>query len=114
MHGERLIDDYAWLRADNWREVMKDPSQLDTGIRAYLEAENAYTEAVMAATEGLQDRLFAEMRGRIKEDDDTVPAPDGPWEYFVRFVEGGEHPVFLPMPTRRRRGRKPDRRQRAG
>jgi len=97
-HGERLIDDYAWLRADNWREVMRDPSQLDAEIRAYLEAENAYTAAQMAGTEGLQETLFAEMRGRIKEDDDTVPAPDGPWEYFVRFVEGGEHPVFCRQP----------------
>jgi len=97
-HGERLIDDYAWLRAENWREVMRDPSQLDGEIRAYLEAENAYTAAQMAGTEKLQETLFAEMRGRIKEDDDTVPAPDGPWEYFVRFVEGGEHPVFCRRP----------------
>lgn len=98
LHGQRLTDDYAWLRAANWREVMKDPSVLDAGIRAYLEAENAYTEALMAGTESLQDHLFAEMRGRIKEDDDTVPAPDGPWDYFVRFVEDGEHPVFCRRP----------------
>jgi oligopeptidase B len=98
IHGMAHADDYAWLRADNWREVMKDPSVLDADIRAYLEAENAYTAAVMADTEALQAALFAEMRGRIKEDDDTVPAPDGPWDYFVRYVEGGEHPVFCRQP----------------
>ena len=42
-HGVELVDDYAWLRADNWQEVMRDPAVLDAEIRAYLEAENAYT-----------------------------------------------------------------------
>ncbi|MEM8759619.1 MAG: hypothetical protein AAGE83_04735, partial [Pseudomonadota bacterium] len=41
VHGHTLTDDYAWLRADNWRDVMADPSVLDADIRAYLEAENA-------------------------------------------------------------------------
>ena len=76
-HGVTLTDDYAWLRADNWREVMRDPSVLDPAIRAYLEAENAYEKAVLAHTAPLQDKLFAEMKGRIKEDDSSVPNPDG-------------------------------------
>ena len=50
-HGVTLTDDYAWLRADNWREVMRDPSVLDPTIRAYLEAENAYAKAALAHTE---------------------------------------------------------------
>ena len=48
-HGVTLTDDYAWLRADNWREVMRDPSVLDPAIRAYLEAENAYEKAALGA-----------------------------------------------------------------
>src|SRR5262245_57415779 len=65
-HGITLTDDYAWLRADNWRELMRDPSVLDASIRAYLDAENGYAKAALAHTEPLQAALFAEMKGRIK------------------------------------------------
>lgn len=97
-HGIERVDDYAWLRADNWQEVMRNPDVLDPEIRAYLEAENDYTARLMADTEELQKQLFAEMKARIKEDDSTVPAPDGDWAYFVRYVEGGEHPLFCRQP----------------
>jgi len=100
-HGIERVDEYAWLRADNWQAVMRDPTVLDASIRAHLEAENAYTKAVMADTEGLQETLFAEMKGRIKEDDSTVPAPDGDFTYYTRYVTGGQHPVFC---RRLRRG----------
>lgn len=97
-HGRERIDDYAWLRADNWQEVMRDPSLLDSDIRAYLEAENAHTTAVLKDTEALQDTLFAELKGRIKEDDSSVPEPDGPYAYATRFVTGAEHPRLVRMP----------------
>jgi oligopeptidase B len=97
-HGIALTDDYAWLRADNWREVMRDPSVLDPKIRAYLEDENAYAKAALAHTEPLQDKLFVEMKGRIKEDDSTVPSPDGPYAYFTRYREGGQHPIVCREP----------------
>jgi oligopeptidase B len=91
-HGVELVDEYAWLRADNWQEVMREPSALAPEIRSYLEAENAYTEATLADTVGLQDTLYAEMKARIKEDDSTVPAPDGAYAYFVSYVTGGQYP----------------------
>jgi oligopeptidase B len=94
-HGIVRSDDYAWLRADNWREVMRDPSVLGADIRAYLEAENAYADAAMADVEELRLALFKEMRGRIKEDDSSVPAPDGDYAYATRFHEGGEHPTVV-------------------
>ena len=56
---------------------MRDPVALAPDIRAHLEAENAHTEGIMADSEELQQKLFAEMKGRIKEDDSSVPAPDG-------------------------------------
>jgi oligopeptidase B len=99
VHGVARSDDYAWLRDDNWREVMRDPSVLDPEIRAYLEAENAYTDAAMASTEALQAELFEEMKARIKEDDSSVPSPDGPFAYYQRFVTGGQHPVFCRCPV---------------
>ena len=95
VHGIALTDDYAWLRADNWQEVMRDPTLLSQEIRDYLEAENAYTAASMAETEELQAKLFAEMRGRIKEDDSSVPSPDGAYAYAMRFTEGAEQPLVV-------------------
>src|SRR6185295_14667533 len=68
------IDPYAWLKDDNWREVMRDPSRLRSDIRAYLEAENAYTSnRLESLTATLQGQLFAEMKGRIKDNDSSVP-----------------------------------------
>jgi oligopeptidase B len=97
-HGVELIDEYAWLRAENWQEVMHDPGALDPVIRAYLEAENLYTEAALADTAALQAELFAEMKGRIKEADGTVPAPDGPFAYFRSYVAGGQYPRLCRQP----------------
>ena len=93
-HGHEKRDDYHWLKADNWQEVMHTPSALPQDIRDFLEGENAYHEAVMAGTAALQDKLFAEMKGRIKEDDSSVPAPDGPYAYYSSYVTGGQHPRY--------------------
>ena len=99
-HGIVREDDYAWLRASNWQEVMRDPAVLDPAIRAHLEAENAYSKNEMADIEKLQAALFAEMKARIKEDDESVPSPDGPFEYYTRFVTGGQHPLFCRKPRK--------------
>src|SRR5436853_1996436 len=97
-HGVTLTDDYAWLRAENWREVMRDPARLDAKIRSYLTQENDYTKVALGHTEALQQTLFAEMKGRIKEDDSTVPSPDGPLAYYIRYREGGQHPIVCRQP----------------
>ncbi len=93
-HGITVSDDYAWLKDDNWQEVLRDPSVLKPDIRAYLEAENAYADAVLGGTVPLQQTLVAEMRGRIKEDDSSVPSPDGPFAYFHKYREGGQHELI--------------------
>jgi oligopeptidase B len=98
-HGIERIDDYAWLRAENWQEVMRDPAALASDIRDYLLAENAHTAAVLAETEALQETLFQEMKARIKEDDSTVPSPDGAWAYLVSYVTGGQHPLYCREPS---------------
>lgn len=94
-HGISRSDDYAWLRADNWQAMFKDPSILAPEIRAHLEAENAYMNAAMADTKDLQKLLFGEMKGRIKEDDSSVPVKDGPYSYGTLFVTGGEQPHYF-------------------
>jgi oligopeptidase B len=98
VHGFRLIDEYAWLKAANWREVMRDPLQLDSAIREYLRAENDYCERLLADTKSLRETLFAEMRGRIKEDDSSVPDPDGRYAYYVRYRKEGQHQLLCRKP----------------
>ena len=66
IHGDVRVDDYYWLR-----------DREDPAVIAYLEAENEYTQAAMAHTEGLQESLYREIVGRIKQDDDSVPYKKG-------------------------------------
>jgi oligopeptidase B len=93
-HGEAAADPYAWLRDDNWQEVMRRPEVLAPDIRHYLELENRYAADNLAATVEMQRRLFEEIKARSREDDSTVPAPDGPFAYYRRFVIGGQHPIL--------------------
>ncbi len=98
-HDIKLSDNYAWLRADNWQEVMqKGKDVLPADIRDYLEAENAYTSKELAHTEKLQADLFEEMKARIKEDDSSVPSPDGAFAYQSRYIKGGQYPLLVRTP----------------
>lgn len=98
--GRTRNDPYNWLKDDNWQEVMREPQLLRADIRDYLLAENAFTKTVLEdPTAALREELFAEMRGRIKEDDSSVPDIDGPWAYYTRFREGGEYAVFARRPA---------------
>lgn len=81
--GDVRIDDYFWLRE---RE--------NPAVRAYIEAENNYTQAIMAHTSALQEELYHEMRGRIQEDDSTVPERIGDWYYYRRTEEGKQYPIY--------------------
>ena len=93
--GRTRVDPYNWMKDENWQMVMRDPSQLRSDIRDYLEAENAFTKAKLEAPhEALCETLVAEIRGRIKEDDSSVPAIDGPYAYYSRYRTGEQYPVF--------------------
>ena len=96
--GRTRVDDYAWLKDVNWQKVMRDPAAIRPDIKDYLDAENAYTKAMLASTEALQTTLFEEMKGRIKEDDSSLPQPDGPFDYYARYAIGGQHPVYARRP----------------
>ena len=96
--GRVRVDDYAWMKDDNWQQVLRDPKTLRADVREHLDAENAYTKAMLAGTEGLQAAMFSEMKGRIKEDDSSVPSPDGPWEYYARYDLGAQHPIHARRP----------------
>ena len=82
LHGDERVDEYGWLR---------DKKSADT--IAYLEAENAYADALMKPTEGLQKRLYDEMLGRIKQTDMNVPYRKNGYFYYSRTVEGKQYPI---------------------
>ncbi len=98
-HGVASIDDYAWLRDEKWQDVLRDSSVLSADIRGAIEAENKYYETLTDELEPLRKKLFKEMRGRIKEDESSVPAKDGDWAYWSKYNEGGEYPTFVRAPV---------------
>ena len=98
--GRTRTDEFAWMKDGNWQKVLRDPSVLKPEIRQHLEAENAYMRAVLAPTESLQETLFQEMKGRIREDDASAPEPDGDYAYLTRYAPGAQHPVHVRRPRR--------------
>ena len=82
LHGEPIHDDYAWLR-----------DKQDPRVIAHLEAENAYTDAVLADQQPLRERLYAEILARIQQTDLSVPYRKGGWLYFTRTEEGKQYPI---------------------
>jgi oligopeptidase B len=83
LHSHTRVDNYFWLRERDNPDVI-----------AYLEAENEYTQAMMAHTEGLQEQLYAEMIGRIQETDSTAPYRHGDYYYYSRTVEGLQYDIY--------------------
>ena len=83
VHGDRREDDYFWIRDK------KDPE-----VKAYLEAENAYTDAILKPTEGLRESLYKEMLSRIKETDVNVPYRKGGFFYYSRTEQGKQYPIY--------------------
>ena len=83
-HGAERQDEYYWLRDDK----REDPAML-----AYLEAENAYADQVMAPLRPVQDRLYEEIVGRIKQDDSSIPARERGWWYYARYETGKDYPI---------------------
>jgi oligopeptidase B len=88
MHGERRVDPYFWLRDRSNPEVI-----------AYLNAENAYLQQMLQHTQPLQDQLYAEIRGRIKETDVSAPVKHDDYFYYSRMAEGRQYAIHC-----RRRG----------
>ena len=84
VHGRTLTDNYFWLR-----------DRADPNVTSYLKAEDAYADAVMKPTAGLQETLFQEMLGHIKQTDDTVPYRENGYLYYSRTREGLQYPIYV-------------------
>ena len=92
-HGITVSDPYNWLHDKSYPEVD------DEDVLAYLKAENAYFEAQMAPHEALKDTIFEELKGRIKQDDSSVPQKDGDWLYWSEVAEGKEYRIHYRRPV---------------
>jgi oligopeptidase B len=92
-HGVTIQDPYHWLRDSSY------PNVDDADVLSYLRAENAYFEAAMAPHRQLTDTLFTEMRGRIPEDDSSVPQRDGDWLYWWAFTPGAQYRTWYRRPA---------------
>lgn len=92
-HGITISDPYHWLKDQGY------PTVDDADVLAYLKAENAYFEAQMAPHKALVDTLYEEMKGRIKEDDSSVPAKDGAYLYWRAFEEGAQYRKWWRRPV---------------
>ena len=90
-HNIEWEDEYAWVHQENILEVLKDGSKLLPEVKKYLEEENAFTKKTMAETEPLQKKLFDEIKGRIKLDDESLPFKDKQYEYWTKVTKEGNY-----------------------
>lgn len=98
-HGRSRVDNYAWLRADNWKQVLRDPSALSDEIRDHLHRENAYCRSVLADSEPLQRTLAHELSDRLSPNDISVWRQDGPFEYGLHQARDADHPQLVRRPS---------------
>jgi oligopeptidase B len=94
-HDNTRIDNYYWMRLSDEQKNAENPDEQTQKVLDYLNAENEYTELVLAETQVLADKLFDEMKGRIKEDDESVPYLDNGYFYYTRYNEGQEYPLYF-------------------
>tara|TARA_B100002051_G_scaffold273069_1_gene311106 strand:- start:118 stop:2193 length:2076 start_codon:yes stop_codon:yes gene_type:complete len=94
-HNINWEDNYSWIHQNNILEVLKDNSKLEPEVRKYLEEENAYTEYHLKDTKEVQKKLFNEIKGRIKLDDESLPYKDKDYEYWTKTTSKGNYSIKL-------------------
>jgi len=94
IHNDERIDNYHWMRLSDAQKNSKKPDAQTKEVYDYLNAENDFLEATLQHTEGFQKDLFEEMKGRIKEDDASVPYKKNGYFYITRFEKGKQYPIY--------------------
>ncbi|MDB0036245.1 S9 family peptidase [Pelagibacteraceae bacterium] len=94
IHNDELNDDYAWIKQDNWQEVLQKPQVLNSEVLNYLNEENKFTDSQLEDQKTLKQTIFKELKGRIKDKDSSVPIKDGNFSYFMEYAEGSEYPCY--------------------
>ena len=88
-------DNYAWIHQENILEVLKDPTKLNPEVRKYLEKNNEHTEYHLKDTKKFQKKLFNEIKGRIKLDDESLPYTDKKYIYWTKTTKETNYPIKL-------------------
>jgi len=94
-HNISWEDDYSWIHQDDILEVLKDNKKLNPEVRKYLEEENSYTDLHLSDTKNIQKKLFDEIKGRIKLDDESLPFKDFDYEYWSKTTAKGNYSIKL-------------------
>ena len=92
-HGDAREDNYFWMRLSDEQKTAKEKDEQTQKVEAYLNAENQYFDSVTSNTKEFQSDLFEEMKGRIKEDDESVPYKKNGYFYITRFEKGSQYPI---------------------
>lgn len=98
-HGHSRIDNYFWMRLSDEQKESESPDQQTSDVLYYINAENDYLKSIMKSTEGLQDSLYKEIVGRIKQDDESVPVTVNGYSYYSRYEEGQDYPFYCRKKT---------------
>ncbi len=93
-HGDERIDNYYWMRLSDEQKSAKDPDEQTKKVMDYLNAENNYLDAKLGHTKAFQENLFEEIKGRIKQQDESVPYFKNGYWYYTRFETGQEYPIY--------------------
>lgn len=93
-HGDVRTDNYFWMRLTDAQKTAKEKDEQTKKVEAYLNEENAYFDKVTAYTKDFQEKLFQEMKGRIKEDDSSVPYKNNGYFYITRYEKGKQYPIY--------------------
>ena len=94
-HNSSWEDNYSWIHQDNILEVLKDNKKLNPEVKKYLEEENSYTDFHLSDTKNIQKKLFNEIKGRIKLDDESLPYRDFIYEYWTKTTAKGNYSIKL-------------------
>jgi oligopeptidase B len=93
-NGNTRVDNYYWLKLSEAQKNAADKDEQTTRVLGYLAAENAYTASKMKPLEPLQEKIYNEIVGRIKQNDESVPYKDNGYWYYTRYEEGSEYPLY--------------------
>ncbi len=93
-HGDVRIDNYFWMRLSDKQKLTEVRDKQTQKVISYLEEENSYYEAVTSYTKNFEEKLFEEMKGRIKEDDSSVPYKDNGYYYITSYEKGMQYPIY--------------------
>lgn len=94
IHNEVLIDNYSWIKQKDWKEVILDPKKLNAEVKKYLDEENLFKENQLQDIKNIENKLFHELKSRIKNEDNSVPKRDGNYFYAYKYNKDSEYPIY--------------------